>query len=97
VAIQFGMWRWVRSGSTSGSVISGNGRSARFAEEHQAVAKPVEVSRTEHSPAGLRQIASGTRDSTVVRRLQAIAMVLEGFSREAAARLNGMQRQTLRD
>jgi len=26
VAIELGMWRWVRSGSTSGSVTSGNGR-----------------------------------------------------------------------
>jgi len=61
------------------------------------VAKPVEVSRTEHSPAALREIARGLKDSTVVRRLLAIAAVLEGHSRGDAAHLNGMQRQTLRD
>lgn len=61
------------------------------------MAKPVAVSRTEHSPAALREMASRTKDSAVARRLQAIALVLEGYSREEAARVNGMQRQTLRD
>ena len=32
-----------------------------------------------------------------MRRLLAIAMILEGHSRETAARFNGMDRQTLRD
>jgi hypothetical protein len=27
VAIEFGTWRWERSGSTSGSITGGNGRS----------------------------------------------------------------------
>ncbi|HUN40357.1 MAG TPA: IS630 family transposase [Acetobacteraceae bacterium] len=59
--------------------------------------RPIEVSRKDHSPAALREIARSTDDSGVVRRLQAIAAVLEGHSRGEAAHLNGMERQTLRD
>ena len=61
------------------------------------MARPIEVSRKDHSPAALREIARTTKDGGVVRRLQAIAAVLEGHSRGEAAHLNGMQRQTLRD
>jgi transposase len=59
--------------------------------------KAVEVSRTEFSACELRALAAGTRDGAVVRRLLAIALILEGGSRAEAARLNGMDRQTLRD
>jgi transposase len=45
----------------------------------------------------LRELASGTHDGAVVRRLLAIALILDGHSRAEAARLNGMDRQTLRD
>src|SRR5262249_38102298 len=45
----------------------------------------------------LRELAAGTRDGAAVRRLLAIALGLEGRSRAEAARLNGMDRQTLRD
>jgi len=58
------------------------------------MARPIEVSRKDHSPAVLGEIARTTKDSGVVRRLQAIAAVLEGHSRGEAAHLNGMQRQT---
>jgi transposase len=37
------------------------------------------------------------RDGRVVRRLLALALILEGHAREAAASMSGMQRQTLRD
>jgi transposase len=37
------------------------------------------------------------KDAAVTRRLLALALVLEGSSREAAATANGMTRQTLRD
>ena len=57
----------------------------------------VEITRTEHSPSELRSLAAKTRDAAVARRLLALAMVLEGHSREAAAVTNGMTRQTLRD
>lgn len=59
--------------------------------------KAIEVTRVTLSASELRALATGTRDGTVVRRLLAIAMVLEGHSRAEAARLNGMDRQTLRD
>jgi len=45
----------------------------------------------------LRLLARDEGDARVVRRLLAIAGALEGLSREAAARLAGMDRQTLRD
>jgi transposase len=59
--------------------------------------QPVEITRTEHSAAELRVLAVKVKDAEVVRRLLALALVLEGHSREAAARTNGMDRQTLRD
>ena len=58
---------------------------------------PVEVTRMELSACELRELAAGTRDGAVVRRLLAIALVLDGHPRAEAARLNGMDRQTLRD
>ena len=59
--------------------------------------QPVEITRTEHSSAELRQIASRLRDGRVVRRLLAIALVLDGQSRAEAATACGMDRQILRD
>jgi transposase len=59
--------------------------------------KAIEIIRDESSAEELRTLAAGTRDGRVVRRLLALAMVLEGESREEAAQLNGMDRQTLRD
>ena len=59
--------------------------------------KAIEISWDESSAAELRALASSTRDGRVVRRLLALALVLEGESREEAAQLNGMDRQTLRD
>ena len=59
--------------------------------------KPIAVTRTELTAAELRELAAGMSDGAVVRRLLAIALVLEGYSRAEAARLNGMDRQTLRD
>ena len=59
--------------------------------------KPIAVTRTELSAAELRELAAGTSDGPAVRRLLAITLVLEGYSRAEAARLNGMDRQTLRD
>lgn len=55
------------------------------------------VTRTEHSAALLRGFASKSRDASQVRRLLAIALVLEGHSRTEAAQSSGMDRQTLRD
>ena len=55
------------------------------------------VTRAEHSAAALRGFAAKSRDGAQVRRLLAIALVLEGCSRTEAAELSGMDRQTLRD
>jgi putative transposase len=57
----------------------------------------VEVTRMEHSASELRALAVKIADGAVVRRLLALALVLEGHSRETAATANGMTRQTLRD
>lgn len=48
-------------------------------------------------PAELRRLAKTADDPRVARRLLAIAAALEGMSREAAARIAAMDRQTLRD
>src|SRR5215212_80995 len=45
----------------------------------------------------LRREAGRCRDTRAARRMLALALVLEGASREAAARCAGMDRQTLRD
>jgi transposase len=59
--------------------------------------QPVEITRTEHSASDLRAIAAKSRDGAQVRRLFALALVLEGASRTEAAERSGMDRQTLRD
>ena len=45
----------------------------------------------------LRRLAARVRDAGQARRLLAIAAVLDGASREEAAKIGGMDRQTLRD
>ena len=55
------------------------------------------VTRQELSAAALRREAARSRDASAARRMLAIALVLEGYSREAAAETCGMDRQTLRD
>lgn len=54
----------------------------------------IELSRT---PAELRRLAAGAKDANQSRRLLSIAAVLDGMSRADAARIGGMDRQTLRD
>src|ERR671928_957720 len=58
------------------------------------VAVPIATGRT---PAELRARARRERDGRVSARLMALANVLDGMSRDAAARAAGMDRQTLRD
>lgn len=57
----------------------------------------VMIARRELSAEELRMAARRTRHSDQARRLLAIALVLEGTSRTQAARITGMDRQTLRD
>jgi len=58
---------------------------------------PALMIREDVPPAELRRLAKTEADLRVARRLLAIAAALEGMSREAAARIAGMDRQTLRD
>jgi transposase len=57
----------------------------------------ITITRQEHTAADLRREAARTRDARAARRMLAIALILEGRSREEAAASCGMQRQTLRD
>ena len=49
------------------------------------------------TPSELRRLAARTKDANQSRRLLSIAAVLDGMSRTEAARIGGMDRQTLRD
>jgi transposase len=53
--------------------------------------------RTDLTAAEVRRFAKRAKDATQARRLLAIAAVLDGSSREDAANMGGMDRQTLRD
>ena len=57
----------------------------------------IAISRNEHSASELRMAARQRRDGATARRILALALVMEGSSRSAAARSCGMDRQTLRD
>lgn len=57
----------------------------------------VRITRTDHTSAELRALAGKTSDGAQVRRLLALARILEGDSRKDAAEQSGMDRQTLRD
>src|ERR671928_405330 len=57
----------------------------------------VAVTRKELGAVELRREAGRCRDARAARRMLALALVLEGGSREEAARAVGMDRQTLRD
>jgi transposase len=57
----------------------------------------VKITRLDHSAADLRGLAGKSADAAQVRRLLALALILEGQSRHAAATQCGMDRQTLRD
>src|SRR3990170_5894602 len=53
--------------------------------------------RTDYSAAELRRLAKTSKDANQSRRLLSLALVREGRSREEAAKIGGMDRQTLRD
>jgi transposase len=58
--------------------------------------QPIAV-RTDFAAVEVRRLARRAKDSDQVRRLLAIAAVLDGASRAEAAKVGGMDRQTLRD
>jgi transposase len=53
--------------------------------------------RTDYSSKELRRLATRVKDAGQARRLLAVAAVLDGAAREEAAKIGGMDRQTLRD
>ena len=53
--------------------------------------------RTDFSVGVLRRLASATKNANQSRRLLSLAAVLDGMNRADAARIGGMDRQTLRD
>jgi transposase len=55
------------------------------------------ITRTDHTGAELRALSVKCTDGAQVRRMLALAMVLDGRPRGEAASLNGMDRQTLCD
>ena len=61
------------------------------------MALAVVITRLGHSSTELRAIAGRSEDAAQVRRLLALALVLDGGSRSEAAEQSGMDRQTLRD
>jgi len=57
----------------------------------------LEITRSDYTSAELRALSGRCLDGARVRRLLALALVLDGHSRTEAATLSGMDRQTLRD
>src|SRR3954451_9253649 len=57
----------------------------------------IAITRHEPGAGDLRREAARCRDTAASRRMLALALGLEGASREEAARAAGMDRQTLRD
>lgn len=53
--------------------------------------------RDDYCAVDLRRIAKGCSDNRQIRRLLALAAVYDGVNRTQAARMGGMDRQTLRD
>ena len=53
--------------------------------------------RTDFSAGDLRRLSAATKHANQSRRLLSLAAVLEGMDRTTAARVGGMDRQTLRD
>jgi transposase len=53
--------------------------------------------RTDYSALDLRRLAAASRHANQSRRLLSLAAVVDGMDRERAARIGGMDRQTLRD
>ena len=53
--------------------------------------------REDYSAAELRGLAAATKNANQSRRLLSLAAVLNGMNRTEAARIGGMERQTLRD
>ena len=55
------------------------------------------ILRADYSASELRRLAATTRNANQSRRLLSLAAVVDGMNRAEAARIGGMDRQTLRD
>src|SRR6202048_138790 len=53
--------------------------------------------REDFEPDQLRRLAAKVKDAAQARRLLALAAICDGMNRTEAARIGGMDRQTLRD
>jgi putative transposase len=62
-----------------------------------SMGQAIRITNLEYSAADLRRLMSQQKEGAVVRRLMALALILEGKSRSEAAEQSGMERQTLRD
>jgi transposase len=60
------------------------------------MAKPIAI-KGEWTAVELRRLASASRHANQTRRLLSLAAVLDGMNRTEAAKIGGMDRQTLRD
>ena len=60
------------------------------------MAKPIAITGT-WTASELRRLAAASRHANQSRRLLSLAAVLDGMNRTEAARIGGMDRQTLRD
>src|SRR5262245_27426258 len=69
---------------------------SRWQTEGFAMGQAIPV-RTDYTAGEVRRLAQRAKDAAQARRLLAIAAVLDGASREEAAKIGGMDRQTLRD
>ena len=56
----------------------------------------IEITRLDLTSSDLRKAAGKSRDAKALRRMLALALVLEGVDRTRAAESCGMDRQTLR-
>jgi transposase len=61
------------------------------------VGSAVKVTRVSHSGQELRRMALGMKDAAQARRVQAVSLVVDGWSRGKAAEFVCVDRQTLRD
>ena len=57
----------------------------------------IKITRLDHTAVALRGLAAKSNDGAQVRRLLAVALILEGHPRREAAERSGMDRQTPRD
>src|SRR5664279_1330002 len=58
---------------------------------------PLKVTRAEHLPQELRQMASEMKDAAQARRVQTVSFIMDGWTRGEAAEFACVDRQTVRD